>query len=208
MAVLFFATTRLFAEPPNLSRLKQEIISYVESGAYDRELAAAAAPAAQFIAERAARRTPGERLTLVLDIDETVLSNLPTMRPNDFGYVPAVWDAWVARAEAPVIPATLTVFESARKLGVEIVFITGRRESARPGTEKNLRAAGLGDYAGLFFKPNESSDSTEKFKTETRRRLIAEGRVIIANIGDQESDLAGGLAERTFKLPAPFYLTQ
>ena len=207
-AVLFFAVTLLLAEPPNLSRLKQEIISYVESGAYDRELAEAAAPAVQFIAERVARRTPGERLTLVLDIDETVLSNLPSMRANDFGYVPAVWDAWVARAEAPVIPATLTVFQAARKLGVEIVFITGRRERARAGTEKNLRAAGLGDYAELFFKPNESSDTTEKFKTETRRRLIAEGRVIIANIGDQESDLAGGFAERTFKLPAPFYLTQ
>jgi hypothetical protein len=29
--------------------------------------------------------------------------------------------------------------------------------------------------------------------------------VIIANLGDQFSDLAGGYAERTFKLPNPFY---
>ena len=28
----------------------------------------------------------------------------------------------------------------------------------------------------------------------------------IANLGDQESDLIGGHAERTFKLPNPFYL--
>jgi predicted secreted acid phosphatase len=144
----------------------------------------------------------------VLDIDETVLSNLPTMRANDFGYVPAVWDAWGARAESPAIPAMLAVFQLARKAGVEVVFITGRRERDRPGTEKNLRATGLGDYAALLLKPNDSADTTEKFKTETRRRLTAEGRVIIANVGDQDSDLAGGFAERTFKLPDPFYITQ
>jgi hypothetical protein len=50
--------------------------------------------------------------------------------------------------------------------------------------------------------------TTEQFKTETRRRLQAEGRVIIANLGDQDSDLAGGFAERTFKLPGPFYQTK
>jgi acid phosphatase len=32
------------------------------------------------------------------------------------------------------------------------------------------------------------------------------GRTIIANIGDQMSDLNGGYAERTFKLADPFYL--
>lgn len=29
---------------------------------------------------------------------------------------------------------------------------------------------------------------------------------IIVNVGDQESDLAGGHAERAFKLPNPFYI--
>ncbi|MGB6550988.1 MAG: HAD family acid phosphatase [Xanthobacteraceae bacterium] len=28
---------------------------------------------------------------------------------------------------------------------------------------------------------------------------------MIANVGDQESDLSGGYAEKTFKLPNPFY---
>jgi len=32
--------------------------------------------------------------------------------------------------------------------------------------------------------------------------------MIIANIGDQESDLAGGFAEKTFKLPNPFYISK
>jgi acid phosphatase len=205
---LFFAANAVLGEPPNLSRLKQEIVAYVESGAYDREMTAAAAPAAKFITERAAHHGAGERLAIVLDIDETVLSNLPTIRANDFGYVPSVWDAWVAKAEAPAIPAMLEVFQAARKTGVDVIFITGRHERDRPGTEKNLRKAGFGDYAALFCKADDSRETTEKFKTETRRRLVADGRVIVANIGDQESDLAGGFSERTFKLPDPFYITQ
>ncbi|NBQ58027.1 MAG: acid phosphatase, partial [Opitutaceae bacterium] len=78
----------------------------------------------------------------------------------------------------------------------------------RPGTEKNLRAEGFGDFTALWFKPDSAKITTEQFKTETRKKIQAAGRVIIANVGDQESDLAGGFAERTFKLPAPFYQTK
>ena len=37
------------------------------------------------------------------------------------------------------------------------------------------------------------------------RRSSSEGYTIVANIGDQPSDLDGGFAERTFLLPNPFY---
>lgn len=195
-------------EPRNLSVLKQEIVNYVDSGEYLGDMKAAVAPALDYLNARVARRLPGERLAVVLDIDETVLSNLPEMRANDFGYLPAAWDAWVARGEAPVIEPVLAFYKAARAAGVEVVFITGRKESDRPGTEKNLKAAGMGDYAGLWLKPNDAKITTQLFKTETRRKLQAEGRVIIANLGDQESDLAGGFAERTFKLPGPFYQTK
>ena len=36
-------------------------------------------------------------------------------------------------------------------------------------------------------------------------KIAAMGYWIIENMGDQPSDLAGGYAERTFKLPNPFY---
>lgn len=38
-----------------------------------------------------------------------------------------------------------------------------------------------------------------------RAAIEAQGYTIVANVGDQESDLAGGRAERAFKLPNPFY---
>jgi predicted secreted acid phosphatase len=208
LLLIGLATTAWAGEPRNLSALKAEIVTYVDSGEYLADMRAAVAPALDFLGARAARRAPGERLAVVLDIDETVLSNLPQMRANDFGYLPAMWDAWVARGEAPVIEPVLAFYKAARAADVEVVFITGRKESDRSGTEKNLKAAGMGDYAGLWLKPNDGKMTTEQFKTETRRRLQAEGRVIIANLGDQDSDLAGGFAERTFKLPGPFYQTK
>ena len=195
------------AEPRNLSSLKAEILAYVDTGAYVSDLKAAVAPAQAYITERVARRKSDERLAVVLDIDETALSNVAHMRAFDFGYVPAEWDAWVARGEAPALAPVRALFQTTRALGVAVIFITGRRERDRPGTEKNLRAEGFGDYATLWFMPDSAPITTEQFKTATRKKIQAAGYVIIANVGDQASDLAGGYAERTFKLPAPFYLT-
>jgi len=41
-----------------------------------------------------------------------------------------------------------------------------------------------------------------------RSQIEADGYTIIANIGDQASDLQGGHAEKTFKLPNPFYIVK
>jgi hypothetical protein len=43
------------------------------------------------------------------------------------------------------------------------------------------------------------------FKAPERRKLADQGYTILFSIGDQESDLIGGYAERTFKLPNPVY---
>lgn len=192
------------AEPRNLDLLKHEIDDYIDSGRYWDEIAAVAKEANAYLERRT--KQGGGRLTIVFDIDETMLSNLPHIRSLGYGYQSAAWLAWVAKAEAPVIGPMREVFRTARRLGIEVIFLTGRRERDRLATEKNLKAAGVGDYAGLFFMPTESNDKDGRFKTAARQRLVGEGYVIIANIGDQDSDLEGGFAERTFKLPDPFYL--
>ena len=65
-------------------------------------------------------------------------------------------------------------------------------------------------YAGVPYAPIEipegaSFKSASDFKAPERRRLAEQGYTILISIGDQESDLAGGFAERTFKLPNPVY---
>ena len=196
------------AEPQNLTRLKEEIATYIDSGAYHREIAQVATQAQAWLEQRVAQRKPGERLIVIFDLDETLLSNLPSMRPLDFGYVPDVWDAWVHAGRAPAIAPILGVYSAARRLGFAIVLLTGREERYRTGTEKNLRAIGCDAYAALILKPDADTETTGAFKLAARRRLAADGSTIVANIGDQESDFEGGESERNFKLPDPFYLTK
>lgn len=47
--------------------------------------------------------------------------------------------------------------------------------------------------------------SAGDFKGPVRAGMGREGYSIIANMGNQPSDLAGGHAERSFLLPNPFY---
>jgi acid phosphatase len=204
----FGAAGAAHAEPQNLTRLKEEIATYIDSGAYDREIAQVATSAQAWLKQRATQRKPGERLIVIFDLDETLISNLPGMRPLDFGYVPAAWDAWVNAGRAPAIAPVLEVYRTARRLGLEVILLSGREERFRAGTEKNLRAIGCDDYAALVLKPNDARETTGAYKLAARRRLAAEGGTIVANIGDQKSDFEGGESERNFKLPDPFYLTK
>lgn len=194
------------SRPQNLSTLKREIGAYVESGRYRQEVDAVAAEARSWIAERAARG--GSWLTVVFDLDETLLDNWPHIRAMDFGYVVPEWERWVDEAKAPAIEPVREVYREARRRGVDVVYITGRAERGRAGTERNLRAIDCADYVALICKPDADQGSSAAYKTAARQNLVREGRTIIANIGDQESDLVGGFAERVFKLPNVFYLTE
>jgi len=206
-------------ERENLSLVKQQLQHYVTSGDYEREIAAVAQAAEQYLSARVARIEPENsgKLAIVLDIDDTALSTWPSLVANDFGLIkngdcaipqgPCGWPAWQERAQAPVIEPTRALAQLAQELGLAVYFITGRHERFRDATERNLRAAGYDGWMGLILKPaDERYPSAADYKGPARRKLEQEGYVIVLNMGDQESDLAGGYAARTFKLPNPFYL--
>ncbi len=195
--------------PANLYPHKQEMKAYIDSGEYARGVAAVALSANKYLVKRVAKGAkPGKKLAVVFDIDETTLTNLSHILANDFGYVPKIWDTWVAEGRAPAIVPVQTIYDAAVRAKVDVFFITGRAEGVRAATEKNLREVGYDKWTGIFFKPvDDVTLSTRGFKIGTRRKLTQEGYIIIANIGDQDSDLVGGYAERTFKLPNPFYIT-
>jgi len=198
------ASAPVSREPRNLQLAKEEVRAYVAGGGYARDVAAVAEQVRAWVEQRAA--AGGGRLAVVFDVDETLLSNLPSMEALDFGYIPDEWRRWVEQASAPALEPVREVFRRARRLGVETLVITGRRESERQATARNLAAVGCGDFRELVCRPDGDQRAAADFKTAARARLAAEGWLIIANIGDQESDLAGGYSERTFKLPGPFYL--
>lgn len=202
-------TTPTASEPQNLTVAKQRVKAYVDSGGYDRDLAVVAKRAQSWLEQRAAQRKGGEKLAIVFDLDETLLRNYPHIAENDFGYVPEIWNEWVAKADAPAIDPVREVYRIARKLGVSVIYITGRTEDQYAATERNVKAIDCGDFAELICKPEAlKRASAATFKTGARERLTKAGWTIVASIGDQQSDLDGGFAERTFKLPNPFYFIE
>jgi acid phosphatase len=201
-------------QPANVGDLKTEATAYYESGAYLTDLQLAAAPAAAWIDEEAPLVA---RPAVVFDIDETALSNWDAIQANDFGRVidgpcaeppegPCGWAAWDLRSQSTVIPPTMDVFNAARRNDAAIFFITGRPESQRAATVRNLESTGYTGYANLIMEPVGSHyDSAADFKAPQRAHIESLGYTIVANIGDQPSDLDGGFSERTFLLPNPFY---
>jgi predicted secreted acid phosphatase len=200
--------------PPKLYEVKRRLAEYVSSRRYEADLAAVAAEAAADLERRAKE---GGRLAIVFDVDETLLSNIRWLELNDWGVImkgatnfvsgPCGLLEWVQVARSRPIEPTLALARRARELGVAVFLITSRPESTREATEKNLRAAGC-EWSGLTLKPPGLKVHSEaEYKAPARERITREGYRILFNVGDQESDLAGGFAERTFKLPNPFYFT-
>ena len=73
------------------------------------------------------------------------------------------------------------------------------------GIQRVLRAAGY-EWTAVLLKPDDLvTKSAVEFKATERKKLVDQGYTVIVNVGDQMSDLEGGHAERTYKLPNPFY---
>lgn len=193
-------------EPVNLTLRKRQVIAYVNSGDYTREIARVALEANRHLIKRGTKLlAEGRKVAVVFDIDETTLANYPHILDNDFGYVPRIWDDWVAEGRAHAIIPVQTVYDTAVRMKLDVFFITGRKESDRAGTERNLRDVGYETWTRIYYKPADYQGTARAFKGGIRRQLVEEGYVIVANLGDQMSDL-GSYAERDFKLPNPFYL--
>ena len=118
-------------------------------------------------------------------------------------------NTWEKLGVDPAIESTLDIYRTARSLGVKVFFVTGRKETSRAGTEQNLRIAGYPVWERVIMEPEGSHfASATDFKAPAREKIEQEGFTIIANVGDQKSDLDGGHAEKGFKLPNPFYFIQ
>jgi predicted secreted acid phosphatase len=197
---------------PSLVETKREVAAYIDSGRYEADIAAITEQARAYLESRAPR---GGTLAMVVDVDETALSNLPSLRANDYGFIvggpcdlprgPCGLIAWILMAKADPIKPVLALTRLAREQGVAVFFLTGRPERLRGATESNLRAAGY-EWTGVLLKPDAlNTAGAAEFKAPERKKLVDRGYTIIVNIGDQMSDLDGGFAERTYKLPNPFY---
>jgi predicted secreted acid phosphatase len=177
--------------------------------------------AAQCFVEKKLHRNPA----IVLDADDTTLWTYD-MEVGDmhFNYNPAEQDVWVQGEKFPAVPGMVALERAAQKAGCTIVGLTGRNDDQKAATIGNLTNVG---YTGLtpsnyytkwtgkgasqqpsYIHCATASCTTIEYKSQTRAHVESRqgGRYdIVANFGDQFSDLIGGHADRTIKLPNPTY---
>ena len=171
---------------------------------------------------------------IILDVDDTTLTTWNYEIFSNWAYNPATNATYVNGQLFPAVPGMVRMVSKAAKEGYAIIFLTGRPASQEAATLGNLTADGIGVDAGypapttlsdgedgLFTKPAvvdypaylqaacagdpNGSCTTQHYKTATRAHIESLGYRIVANFGDQFSDLKGGFAKRTFKLPNPNY---
>ncbi|MDR3476636.1 MAG: HAD family acid phosphatase [Gammaproteobacteria bacterium] len=190
----------------NLDAVKKDLIRYHDDGQYERDQAAVAGQALGYLKERITKATPNEKLAIVLDIDETSLSNYRDMADMRFGGNNDQINGAEAKGTDAAIKPTLELYRYAKAHHVAVFFITGRPERFRALTEDNLLREGYKNWDGLILKPDDYRlKSIVPYKASSRRALSKNNYIIVVNMGDQLSDLAGGYSEKSFKLPNPYY---
>ncbi|WP_181233745.1 HAD family acid phosphatase [Enhygromyxa salina] len=175
-------------------------------GPHGEVTARVAAQAQAQLERRVAKRKSGEKLAIVLDVDETALDNFEQLTGSGFCFVREEWDQWVKTGKPGVIAGMKSLYDYARAKKVAVVFITGRREHQRDATERALRAAGFDGWEALILREEaETKLTAAEYKSGRRAKLEDQGFTIALTLGDQASDLAGGHAGHTVLMPNPFY---
>lgn len=196
-------------EPRNLALIKQDLIRYHDSGEYERDIARIVQQAKAYLQSRLAQQPAHKKLAIVLDIDETALSNYPDMLALDFGGSLKEIENAEGKGTDPVIKPTLELYQMAKAHEVAVFFITARREIYRSGTALNLQQVGYQNWDGLYLLPMDyHQKSVTAYKESVRQKITEQGYDIVLSLSDQNSDLRGRFADKTFKLPDPFYLVQ
>lgn len=209
MALCYVSAVFAVEPSPNLMIYKEQLLKYYDSGNYMHDISIVDQQAETYLDQRVQKNNAAQqpkKLAVVFDIDETALSNFKYLRDADFGFEFKTMDAEQSKADDSVISGTLALYQEAVKDRAAIFFITGRKENLREATAKNLHNAGYTTWTELFLKPmNYQSTSAVIYKTAIRKKIAREGYDIVFSIGDQQSDLIGGYADKTFKLPNPYY---
>ncbi len=200
LAFLLLGGGSAVAAPPPAPAPPQEIVAYHDSGEWSRDTSR--------VINRARRQVKahlgGHRPAIVLDIDDTSLSSYRCMKKVHFKRSKS---DCAGPGKMPAIRQTRSLYRYARRHHVTVFFITGRHESIRETTIANLHRAGYHGRLHVRLRPDHEPPGThDGWKARTRAELVARGYRIVANVGDQRSDLDGGRALRTFKLPNPMYV--
>ena len=136
---------------------------------------------------------------IILDIDETVLNNIPFQARsiiNGQSY-PIGWLEWMLEESSDAVAGVSDFLEYAQSKSIKIFYVTNRIAAAEDATRNNIKKLGLPldtDRDVLLMK-NENGWTSDKV---SRRELVAKDYRILLLIGDQLGDFLP-LAETTLE---------
>ncbi|MBT2383519.1 HAD family acid phosphatase [Streptomyces sp. ISL-11] len=154
---------------------------------------------------------------IVVDLDDTTLLTYNYELQQGFHFTPESQDAYLKSTDMAAVFGMPQLVNWAQSKGVTVFYVTGRGEHQREWSARNLKNVGykpVADTAHFFLKnkqtppaylPCGATCTTVEYKSGTRKHIESQGYDIVANLGDQYSDLQGGYADRIYKLPNPMY---
>ena len=196
--------------------------TFSSTSAYVKEMAGIEATAQAYLGDpyrgRNHHRHASGHKAVLFDVDDTTLNTYNYEIYSNFVYNPTTNAAFVNAGVFPAVPGMPALVSWAQDHGYTVFFLTGRPESQRAGTRSNLVNVGypavpdsqlyLKDLTAPWLSSCATSTpvcTTIQYKSLTRKHIESLGYDIVANFGDQYSDLSGGYADRTFKVPNPMY---
>ncbi|GAB7033594.1 HAD family acid phosphatase [Streptomyces sp. NPDC021749] len=220
-------------EIPNLTQVQDKIKAYYGDTVtadgehyasphsnYARQVHGIEAKARTYLDKALARQAQAGKKAkpaIVLDMDDTTLLTYNYELQVGFAFTPQSQDKYLEHTDMDPVFGMNRLVNWARDKGAEVFFITGRKEAQRDWSVRNLKNVGYGvplDRTHVYLKDKEhppaylpcgSTCTTVEYKSGTRKHIESLGYDIVANFGDQYSDLQGGYANRTFKMPNPMY---
>ena len=131
-----------------------------------------------YVRQRVAAKTPDEKLAVNFDIDNTVIATY--------------YDGGGA------IPKMLKLARLLDKLGVALVFNSGRLANQQQRTVTQLTRAGF-PVARVCLR--NKGETLPVGKQRCRDSFIDAGYTLIANVGNNDTDFVGDGYERAYRLP-------
>jgi predicted secreted acid phosphatase len=187
-------------------------------GNYAAEMAGIVSQAQSYLSNHLGAQ---KKQALIFDVDDTTLNTYDYELYANFGYNPTTNADFVNQALFPAVFGMPKLVNWAGAHGYTVFFLTGRPSTQRDGTVQNLKDVGYNVSLAtgrLYLKPTStdplptylpcatiSACTTTQYKSATRAHIESLGYHIVADFGDQFSDLNGGYAGHTVKLPNPMY---
>lgn len=207
--------------PPAAVPGEPDSIRWVRGAAEYRALVLQTYRMAAAQVEKAAAGRPAGSWAVVLDADETVISNLTYQAERaraGLPYSPDSWAAWVKRREATPLPGAAAFLARVRALGGKIAIVTNRLGSECDDTIAVFTAHALVHDAMLCRANGSPSDKNPRFEQVRSGAAPGIGAPVevLAFVGDNILDFprlsqktadAGDEAfgTRFFVVPNPMY---